>query len=203
MHIEFLVEEASCEEALIHLLPKIVGDKASWIAHPFQGKKDLLSKLPARLDGYSKWLPADYRIVVLVDRDDDDCKKLKSRLERAAAINRLATKTAAGQGKKYHVLNRIVIEELEAWFFGDVEALVAAFPRVPTTLSKKKGFRDPDGIRGGTWESLERVLKTAGYYQSGMPKIEVARKVAANMQPDRNNSHSFRVFRDALREIVK
>ena len=203
MHIEFLVEEPSCAEALNCLVPRIVGDQATWIAHAFQGKPDLLSNLPARLRGYAKWLPDDYRIVVLVDRDDDDCKELKYGLEQVAARNGLITKTAAAEKQRFQVVNRIVIEELEAWFFGDVAALAAAYPGVSPTLGSKSGFRDPDGIRGGTWEALECVLKKAGYYQSGMPKIEVARKVAAQMQPDRNRSNSFCVFRDALREIAK
>jgi hypothetical protein len=57
MHIEFLVEEPSAETALLELLPKIIGTKATWLIHPYQGKQDLINKLLDRLKGYSKWLP--------------------------------------------------------------------------------------------------------------------------------------------------
>lgn len=50
----------------------------------------------------------------------------------------------------FQVLNRLAIEELEAWFFGDVAALHSAYPRVPSTLGRRSRYRDPDAIRGGT-----------------------------------------------------
>jgi hypothetical protein len=58
----------------------------------------------------------------------------------------------------------LAIEELEAWFFGDMDAVRALYPRVPETLEQRAGFRDPDAIRGGTWEALERILQRAGYF---------------------------------------
>jgi hypothetical protein len=202
MHIEFLVEEESCAEALRSLVPKIVGETASFGLHFFQGKPDLLKKLPERLAGYANWLTDDYRIVVLVDRDNDDCKNLKAQLDEIAAEKGLKTRSTSRDKRRFHVMNRIAVEELEAWFLGDVEALSAAYPRVPGTLGKKRGYHDPDAIRGGTWEALERTLRKAGYYSTGMPKIEVARNVAARMDPSRNRSHSFQVFRDGLRDMV-
>ncbi|MGH7753687.1 MAG: DUF4276 family protein, partial [Gemmatimonadales bacterium] len=63
-------------------------------------------------------------------------------------------------------------------------------------------FRDPDGIAGGTWEALERVLQRAGYFKAGLRKIEAARTISNNMDPDRNRSASFTAFRDALRELA-
>jgi len=60
------------------------------------------------------------------------------------------------------VVNRIAIEELEAWYFGDVEAICDAYPGVPRTLAQRNGMREPDEIRGGTWEALERVVQRAG-----------------------------------------
>ena len=203
MHIEFLLEEESCGEALKLLLPRIVGDRTSFATHIFQGKRDLLDSLASRLRGYAKWLPQDWQIAVLVDRDRDDCFKLKARLEKTAKDAGLTTKATVGGRRRFHVLNRIAIEELEAWFFGDVEAMVTAYARVPKTLAEKRGFRDPDAISGGTWEALERVLKKAGYYAAGMPKIEVARTISPHLHVDRNRSPSFRVFCEGLRELVK
>jgi len=99
------------------------------------------------------------------------------------------------------VLNRIAVEELEAWFFGDIVALAGAFPRVSPTLGQQAAFRDPDGIEGGTWEVLERVLQRAGYFGGGLPKIEVAREVARHMDSTRNTSRSFRHFTQGLASL--
>jgi len=98
-------------------------------------------------------------------------------------------------------VNRLAVEELEAWFFGDVEAIAAAYPRVPRNLARKAPFRNPDRIKGGTWEALERVLQRAGHFPGGLGKIEAARAIARHMDPQRNRSRSFCVFRDALLEI--
>ena len=59
-------------------------------------------------------------------------------------------------------------------------------------------YRDPDAITGGTWEALERLLQKAGYFKTGLRKIEAARSIAAHMDPTRNTSQSFQVFRSAL-----
>ena len=192
-----LVEEYSMEAALEHLLPKLLGDIEYQIIR-FQCKDDLLKKAPERLRGYASWLPANWRILVLVDRDDDDCIVLKAELENMAAAAGLLTKTAADNGQCFQVVNRIAIEELEAWFFGDWSAVQAAYPRVPATLPQKAGFRDPDAVAGGTWEALERVLKKAGYFSTGLRKVELAGSVAAHMNPPNNTSRSFQKFAGAV-----
>ena len=64
--------------------------------------------------------------------------------------------------------------------------------------SRKKPYRDPDAILGGTWEALERVLQAAGYFSSGIRKIEIAQAIAPHMDPKRNTSRSFCCFRDAV-----
>lgn len=149
MHLEFFVEEESAERLLQGLLPKVLGKSDSFSAHVFQGKPDLLDKLPARLKGYQTWIPSDWRIVVLVDEDRQDCRKLKDKLERAALGAGFSTKSPPGRGGQFTVLNRIVVEEIEAWYFGDVQALAKAYPGVPTTLDRKEKFRNPDTIAGG------------------------------------------------------
>lgn len=202
MHLEILVEEPSAEEALSLLIPKIVGDKASFAIHSFGDKQTLLREIGSRLKAYAQWMPADWRIVVLVDRDDDDCQKLKARLELAAKDASLLSKTVASRKDRVRVINRIAIEELEAWFFGDVQALTTAYPKISPNLTKKAAFRDADAIKGGTWEALEKVLQKEGYFMTGLRKKELARMIAANMRPERNSSHSFCAFRDAIIQLV-
>ncbi|MDI7266654.1 MAG: DUF4276 family protein [Myxococcota bacterium] len=194
--VEFFVEEPSAEAALRSLVPKILGE-AAFDVHAFAGKPELLQRLPQRLRGYSKWIPEGWRIVVLLDEDREDCLGLKRTVERMAR--------EAGLGPKpprrvvpFRVLTRLAVEELEAWYFGDVAALRVPYPRVPATLGRKAKFRDPDAIKGGTWEQLEGVLQQAGYHKGGLAKIRLARDVAPHMAPQHNRSNSFQVFRDGL-----
>ncbi len=200
-HLEFLVEEPSMEAFLRELLPRLLADRASYAVHPHQGKPDLLAKLPGRLRGYAKWLPESCRIVVVVDRDDQDCLELKQSLEDAAAEAGLTTRSAAG-GALWQVVNRVAVEELEAWYFGDWEAVRQAYPSVSESIPRQARYRDPDAVTGGTWEAFERILKKAGYFQSGLRKTEAARAVGEYLDASRNASASFVAFRDAVLEAV-
>ena len=185
------------EQALRILIPKITD--VEFEVYPYQCKQDLLSKLPDRLRGYAHWLPPDWRIVVIVDRDDDDCAQLKQRMDAAAASLRTRNRGSSGN---YQVVSRMAIEELEAWFFGDWEAVRSAYPKVSPNIPSKQGYRDSDAIAGGTWEALERHLKRAGYFRTGLRKVEAARTIAQHMNPDRNRSASFRALLHVLREDV-
>jgi Domain of unknown function (DUF4276) len=199
-HVEVIVEEPSMEAALHVLLPRIL-EGLSFAIRQHQCKAELLARLPERLRGYPSWLPETSRIMVLIDRDNDDCRKLKARLEQIAREAGLKTRSQARRGK-YSIINRVVIEELEAWFFGDWEAVRRAYPKVNATVPTQAKYRNPDAITGGTWEALERVLQAAGYFKTGLRKIELARTVAEHMDPERNKSRSFQVFYSTLRELV-
>ena len=187
------------EACLQNLLPKVLSEEISFKIYAYQGKEDLLSKLPARLAGYAKWLPETYRILVIVDQDDDDCLALKEHMECVAVQAGLRIYHA---GQAWQVVNRIAVEELEAWYFGDWEAVRAAYPRVSKLIPASANYRDPDAVRGGTWETFERILKRAGYFSGGLRKIEAARAIAPHMLPRRNCSRSFRVLHSVLEEMV-
>ena len=203
MRIKFFVEELSAEEALYNLVPKIIGPGHSIKIYSFQGKHDLLNNLSNRLKALKRGFASDDRIVILIDEDREDCKALKGKLETIANASGFNSKSAVLPGTMFHVLNRIAVEELEAWFFGDMNALLNAFPKLPASLREKASFRNPDGINGGTWEALERVLNKYGYYSGGIPKVELARAVSQHMNPQNNRSRSFQVFRDGLAEMVR
>jgi hypothetical protein len=189
-HLEILVEEPSAEAALQALLPRYLGE-ITFAIYRHAGKADLLRKLPGRLAGYAAWLPHDWRIVVLLDRDDDDCVRLKRSLDALAVKSGFASRIRP-------VVNRIAIEELEAWFFGDWQAVRAAYPNVSATIPEQSRYRVPDAVAGGTWEAFERALQSGGYMKGGLRKIEAARAVAARMDPLRNSSASFRSFWSAV-----
>lgn len=198
-HLELLVEEPSMEAFLRGLLPRLLPQDRTFEIHAFQGKDDLLRKLDARLRGYAHWLPHDWRIVIVVDRDDEDCRALKARLDQIARDCGLRTDRARPD---WQLVNRIAIEELEAWYFGDWAAVLATYPRVAASIPGKQAFRDPDGIAGGTWEAFERTLQRCGYFKAGLPKVEVARAIAAHITPQASRSPSFNAFWRAVEQAL-
>ncbi len=203
MHLEFLVEEFSAKECLGQLLPKILNPKITYKIHNFRGKYDLLTKLPNRLKGYKAWIPEYYRIIILINRDGQSCQELKSKLENIATEAGFITKSTSKDLKTFQLLNRIAIEELEAWFFGDVNAIVSAYSKVSPHLGQQANFRKPDEITGGTWEALERVLQKAGYHKGGLEKVKAAREISQFMMPQNNSSPSFQVFYKGLLEMTE
>ena len=204
MHIEFLLEEYSAEVALRHILPKIFSDNVSYALHAHQGRDDLFKKLPKRLKAYRQWLTDDYRIIVLIDEDRKDCHELKAYLEKAAHEVGFVTKSSADPNDDFQVVNRIAIEELEAWLFGDVEALNMAYPKISRNLHTKAKYHNPDAITGGTYEVLDRLLRQNNYYRKGerIHKPTVAQNIAQYMEPSRNISKSFQVFVEGLKACV-
>lgn len=200
-HIEFLVEEPSMEAFLRGLLPRVLPGNKTFDLHAFQGKSDLLGKLGARLRGYARWLPDDWSIIVLIDRDGDDCVRLKQHLERIARQSGMRTRSVSG-GSPWQLANRIAIEELEAWYFGDWQAVREVYPKASSTVRNQHGYRDPDGIAGGTWEAFERVLQRHGYFKQGLRKVEVARALGMHIDCERSDSLSFRHFHEVLMEAV-
>ena len=201
MHVEFFLEEPSTQDTLKAILPKILSNDVTFGFLVFEGKDDLLNNLSMRLIGY-RWIPDDWRIIVLIDEDRRDCHELKTKLEKAADDAGFVTKSNAAPNENFQVVNRLAIEELEAWFFGDVEAVHAAYSRIPINLQSKAKYRNPDAIRGGTYEALEHILKRANYYKGNLPKREVAQNIAQHMDPKRNRSKSFQVFVKGLKACV-
>ena len=189
-------------ETFLHtLLPRLLPESRTFEIHAFSGKTDLLGKLEQRLRAYRRWLPPDWRLVVMVDHDNDDCHELKAHLEELAMNAGLRTLPHVGAGD-WQLVNRVVIEELEAWYFGDWSAVCVAYPRVSPSVPSRSGYRDPDDIRGGTWEAFERILKRHGYFTTGLRKIEAAQAIAAHLAADQNHSRSFTHFRDAIAQAV-
>ena len=113
----------------------------------------------------------------------------------------LVTRTRMRDGR-WQVANRIVVEELEAWYFGDWEAVCRAYPRTSPNTPRKAAYRQPDSINGGTWEKFEKIMQRHGYFEGGLRKVEAARKIARYTDPARNRSGSFLKFRDAIVEAT-
>ena len=189
---------------LSELLPRYLDPQVAWKPIDHGSKMRLMRVLPDRLRGYSNY-EAAYRprVLVLVDRDNDDCVALKATLEQYCFDCGLTTMSRRAADGDFDVVNRIVIEELEAWFFGDVPALDAGWNGTGRHLNRA-AYRSPDAIVGGTHEALLRVFKSAGHWRdlSRLPKIETARKMGQLMVPDRNQSNSFQQFWRGLNSLV-
>jgi hypothetical protein len=194
IHVEILVEEHSAEAAFKTLVPKIVGQDVSFAIRRFQGKQDLLKRLPGVLRGFAVRISWEaLRVVVLIDRDAQDCRELKRQLVGLSQEAELPSE---------FVLHRVVIDELESWFLGDVPAMRTAYELLPKDLGKQARYRDPDAT-GKASRALEDLLRSQGYHRNGLAKTVVAEAVAPHMDIENNRSKSFQVFRDGLRRLVK
>ena len=195
-HLLFLVEESSMKHFLEGVLPRIVSPNTFRVI-AFNGKHDLLKKLQDRLSGLKRSMLPGQRMFVLVDRDSQDCHELKQQLERIATDARLITRTA--DDRDWQLVNRIVVEELEAWYFGDWEAVRSAYARAPKGVSRRAQYRNPDAVHRPSG-AFERVMSSEFPY--GLRKVEASRQISRHFDPTRSRSQSFRVFYDAVLEAV-
>lgn len=213
MHIEILAEDTSGEKLLQALLPQILGAQGephTWRLHAYKGigripkglatkadptKRILLDQLPKLLRGYGK-TPGIDAVVIVLDADKRDCTAFLAELKAAAnACNPIP-----------HTLFRLAIEEIEAWYLGDQEALLQAYPRAKRDVI---GRYVQDSVCG-TWELLAdavhsggyAAIKKAGWPLPGQMKHEWAKKIGPLMDLERNISPSFRKLRDGMRLLV-
>jgi len=176
----FMLEEPSIKILLENLLPRLFpGVEVLCIAH--QGKNDLEKSLPRKLRGWDR--PND-RFIVLRDSDGRDCKELKASLARICAD--------AGRSD---CLVRIVCQELEAWYFGDPEAMAEAFgDESLRSLGAKARYRIPDAIAKPSQELCSLL--------PGFQKIDGARRMAGHMAYASNKSASFRALVEGVARIA-
>lgn len=214
MHIEILVEDSSGERLLDCLVPQMLGEQGqphTWRLHAYKGisrippglkastdpaKRMLLDQLPRLLRGYGK-TPGIDAVIVVLDSDRRDCVAFLTELRSLVNGLEQAPKT----------LYRLAIEEVEAWYLGDREALVAAYPR-----AKQRALYNyvQDSVCG-TWEVLAdaiypggaAAIKKAGWPLPGQLKHEWAEKIGPLMDIERNASPSFCKLRDGLRRLIK
>jgi hypothetical protein len=213
MHIEILVEDASGEKLLEAVLPKLLGEQDqphTWRIHFYKGigripknlnaggdpaKRILLDQLPKLLRGYGK-TPGIDAVVVVLDSDRRNCVDFLTELKTLAEDCHPAPNT----------LFRIAVEEMEAWYFGDRQALTTAYPKAKIDVLNRYA---QDSVCG-TWELLadaiypggSAAIKKAGWPLPGQIKHEWAEKIGPLLDLDRNVSPSFGKLRDGLRRLM-
>lgn len=112
-------------------------------------KRGLLDQLPAKLRAFGKSFDSRTdRVVVIVDADNENPDALTARLQRLLAEISPAPK----------VLFCIAVEELEAFYLGDLKGLKRAYPDHNQALARKY---QPDSICG-TWEYFGGVIRDGG-----------------------------------------
>ena len=182
--IIFLLEEPSMRALLDAWLPRLFpgwvnGQHFQCVQH--QGKSDLDGSIPSKL---AAWRTPGDRFVIVRDNDGADCIDLKARLRRVCQKN-----------GKPETLIRLVCQELESWYLGDLAALANAFgaPKADTPALRKR-FVEPD-----TWNKPSvQVKRLAPAFQ----KTSGARAMAAHLRPERNRSHSLQVFASGVRRMA-
>ena len=95
------VEEPSAREMLNGLLPRMLPSDMKFRCIVFEGKQDLEKRLPRKLKG---WQAPETAFVVLRDKDNSDCVRIKERLVQICHD--------AGRAD---TLVRIACYELESW----------------------------------------------------------------------------------------
>lgn len=214
MHIKVLVEDSSGAKLLDSLLPKLLGgqgDPHSWDMHAYRGigripkglnaktdpsKRILLDQLPRLLRGYGK-MPGIDAVLVVLDADKRNCADFLAELKSLAAQCSPAPKT----------LFRLAIEEVEAWYLGDRQALKQAYPHAKAKVLNR--YKQDSAC--GTWELLADAvhpgglvaIKKAGWPLPGQLKHEWAGKIGPLLDPQRNASPSFCKLRDGLRRLLE
>ena len=153
----FLVEEPSMADLLDGLLPRLF-PALRFQCVPHDGKQDLEKSIPRKLRA---WREPGVRFVVARDQDSADCRQVKARL---ADLCRNAGRA--------DVLVRVVCRELEAWYIGDPEALVRAFPearrrrRMLRELSRAR-YRNPDTVGRPSDRLRDRSLNSRNAWGQG------------------------------------
>jgi len=180
----FLVEEESMAEILEIILPKLLTPDIGFLTVPHEGKTDLERSIPRKLRAWK--YPGD-SFIILRDNDGADCLKIKSRLLKICE-----------EAGRPDTLIRIVCQELESWFLGDLQAIEKAFnkPGLAKKYQSKKKMRNPDMLTNASQE-IEKLL-------GGYGKVNGSRLIAAqlSLDPGANTSPSFQAFLKGIRRLA-
>jgi len=208
MHYEILIEDESGKQAMEFLIPKILTNKFTYRIIPYKGighipkslkphidanKRKLLNQLPRLLQGYGR-VPNIGAVIVICDLDNKDKTQFLDELYNI--INNCNPKPI--------VYFCLAIEEFEAWYLGDFNAIRIAFPNAKNNVLRNYVN---DSICG-TWELLADAICKGGrksiksWIAEGEQKYIWAIKISPHMDVDNNLSPIFCEMRDLLRNIA-
>jgi len=181
----FLLEEPSMKSLLEALLPRLFPGWESgmhFLCVPHQGKSDLDLSIPRKLSAWR--IPGD-RFVIVRDNDNADCAQIKARLLRLCA-----------QNGRSDTLVRLVCQELEGWYLGDLESLAAAYGSDKlNSPALRKRFKNPDEWQKPSVE-LERLIPE---FQKGSGARLMGQWLSASRC---NRSRSYQVFLEGVTRMA-
>ena len=177
--IVFLLEERSAKLLLDSLLPRILpGTDFQCVSH--QGYGALQAGISQKL---RYWKHA--RFVILHDQDNKNCEKLKSDLLKMCEHNNRPDTVVC-----------IACRELEAWYWGDLDAVARVYPEFdPAKIRNKAKFRASDDIFKPSM-ALKKNLP-------GFGKVETAGEIGQYMDLENNKSPSFQYFVAAVKKLAR
>jgi hypothetical protein len=215
MHFEILVEDISGKAALEILIPKIISDEHTFNIHAYKGvgrippgltpssdpkRRILLDQIPKLIQGYGNTFagyPPSYHAALVIICDLDERCLSNFRRELLDCVDKCVIKP-----ETYFC---IAIEEGEAWYLGDIDAIKTAYPNVRGHVLNSYVN---DSICG-TWEKLADAifpngaqgLSRLGWQAVGKEKMAWATNISPHMNVDINQSPSFCYFREKLRSL--
>ena len=154
-----------------------IADRTICIQH--SGVKDLERSIRVKTQAWGR----RPRFLIMRDNDGADCLARKRHL-RSLILPNVATRVKV----------RIVMQELESWYFGDMDAVVrAGFIDIRAAEKKLRKMlgKDPDTIVH-VKENFKRHIVEAG-------QMELAQGIGPQLSLESNRSRSFHAFVDALR----
>jgi len=210
MHFEFLIEDQSSGKSMEILIPKLLGNEITFRIHPYKGigrisknlrpksdanKRILLDQLPKILRGYGH-TPHSGIIVIICDLDDKDKQQFLSELQGVLTTCE----------PKPQTLFCLAIEEFEAWYLGDLNAIRKAYPYAKNTVLNSYVN---DSICG-TWELLadaiykggSKELNKRGRQSVGEQKSVWAGTISPHMNVNENISPSFKEMYTQLQTVI-
>ena len=167
------------EDFLNALLPRLFPALAFQCV-PHEGKSDLEKRLAGKLRG---WRTPGTRFVVMRDQNGADCRDVKAKLVDLCL-----------SGGRPDALVRIVCRELEAWYLGDRNALLQAFPEEPRYIERelnKRRFARPGcggcPRRGAVFADArlpEAVRSTDHGHEASCSPAKIRRTATASSSPE-------------------
>ncbi len=150
----------------------------------FGGKGNLKSQL---IETLKEWLEKDVFFLILIDKDDDDCRYLKEEIRAKVTDSRVPSK---------NVLIRIACTTLESFYLGDLDAVRAAY-RIPRNITQdEENYRAPDMLTAPE-KTLCKLLNT-----ERAVKGKWAKKISPHMSTRNNRSRSFNTLIQGLEQLM-
>lgn len=175
----FLLEEYSMKVLLEGLLPRLYPG-LPFLCVPHEGKGDLEKSIPRKLRA---WREPGVRFVVVLDNDGVDCRATKQHIVECC-----------GSSGRTDAVVRLACQELESWYFGDLDAVARVYDRPAVAVAANKArFRDPD--------SIQRPARALAQLVEEFQKVSGARLLGRELSRT-NRSHSFQMLLAAVETLA-